>query len=303
MSGDQKEPKIGGRTLRARPGVITSLRVEKGWSIEQLAKESRRSTQTIGNVENGKPAYLATLRAIAEALDVKVGELLVDGEMTLASPPPEGFSLRVELFLSLPWEHFDETSDLTQFLKQLFVLTQTHGSVVVESVQRGSVAITLGFDEIADVRSLIQISCELNLDKLHVHVIAIQSYEGIESDLARYLWRSTPGTILPFPPFGIHGPDTWYGPAGYYSTELAFREGIRSLKMNPARDNRILTKYPERGGGVIREIAYLPDRDRWLLRNQRQSSPHANLRDDLERWWKRSDGEDSGSGKSGGAGQ
>lgn len=54
---------------------IRQLRLEKGWSQEQLATIAGLSTRTIQRIENGEQASLDTLTAIAAALGLQVNDL------------------------------------------------------------------------------------------------------------------------------------------------------------------------------------------------------------------------------------
>ena len=60
---------------------IRPLRLEKGWSQEQLATIAGLSTRTVQRIENGEQASLETLSAIAAALNVQVSDL--------NAPPPQ----------------------------------------------------------------------------------------------------------------------------------------------------------------------------------------------------------------------
>ena len=54
---------------------IRPLRLEKGWSQEQLAAIAGLSTRTVQRIENGEQASLETLTAIAAARGVQVSDL------------------------------------------------------------------------------------------------------------------------------------------------------------------------------------------------------------------------------------
>ncbi|CAI0745000.1 helix-turn-helix domain-containing protein [Serratia grimesii] len=54
---------------------IRQLRLDKGWSQEQLATIAGLSTRTVQRIENGEQASLETLTAIAAALGVQVSDL------------------------------------------------------------------------------------------------------------------------------------------------------------------------------------------------------------------------------------
>ncbi|AGO54624.1 putative DNA-binding protein [Serratia plymuthica 4Rx13] len=60
---------------------IRQLRLEKGWSQEQLATIAGLSTRTVQRIENGEQASLDTLTAIAAALGLLVSDL------SQAAPP------------------------------------------------------------------------------------------------------------------------------------------------------------------------------------------------------------------------
>ena len=56
---------------------LRQLRVERALSLRALGKRSGVAFATINNLENGKrPARLATIRKLAEALEVEPKELL-----------------------------------------------------------------------------------------------------------------------------------------------------------------------------------------------------------------------------------
>ncbi|CAI0774706.1 helix-turn-helix domain-containing protein [Serratia quinivorans] len=54
---------------------IRQLRLEKGWSQEQLATIAGLSTRTVQRIENGEQASLETLTAIASAMGLQIGDL------------------------------------------------------------------------------------------------------------------------------------------------------------------------------------------------------------------------------------
>jgi transcriptional regulator with XRE-family HTH domain len=70
---------IGGRVQRLKVNgiAIQALRTQKAWSQEQLAEIACISVRTVQRVENGGPASFGTLRGLASAFDIDVGNLLV----------------------------------------------------------------------------------------------------------------------------------------------------------------------------------------------------------------------------------
>ncbi|MER5132350.1 helix-turn-helix domain-containing protein [Serratia marcescens] len=61
---------------------IRPLRLEKGWSQEQLATIAGLSTRTVQRIENGEQASLETLTAIAATLGVQVSNLNAQPQQT-----------------------------------------------------------------------------------------------------------------------------------------------------------------------------------------------------------------------------
>lgn len=72
---------------------IRPLRLEKGWSQEQLATIAGLSTRTVQRIENGEQASLETLTAIAAALGVQVSDLNASPQ-TPQEETPEAQRLR-----------------------------------------------------------------------------------------------------------------------------------------------------------------------------------------------------------------
>ena len=70
--------RLPARTVVAKEGVVARLRMQRGWSqdrlLEEIDKVSRvittisplESKRTLSRIENGKPAYLRSMQAIAQ---------------------------------------------------------------------------------------------------------------------------------------------------------------------------------------------------------------------------------------------
>lgn len=68
---------------------IRPLRLEKGWSQEQLATIAGLSIRTVQRIENGEQASLETLTAIAAALGVQVRDLNAQPQQIMEEEPDE----------------------------------------------------------------------------------------------------------------------------------------------------------------------------------------------------------------------
>ncbi|MCF6315810.1 MAG: helix-turn-helix transcriptional regulator [Marinosulfonomonas sp.] len=62
--------------------VIRNLRIERGWSQEQLAEISGVSTRTIQRIERGGKASLESLKCLAAVFETPISDLQKDINMT-----------------------------------------------------------------------------------------------------------------------------------------------------------------------------------------------------------------------------
>ena len=67
--------------------LIQKLRLQRGWSQEQLAELSGLSVRTIQRLERGQPASLETLKALGAVFDVDVSTLQ-EPDMSLSADTP-----------------------------------------------------------------------------------------------------------------------------------------------------------------------------------------------------------------------
>lgn len=76
--------------------TVRTLRNERGWSQDALARRAEKPRQTIQNLESGrtKSPDLETLRAIARGLEMEVSELIRLIECApggIRTPKPDGY--------------------------------------------------------------------------------------------------------------------------------------------------------------------------------------------------------------------
>ncbi len=62
--------------------VIRNLRIERGWSQEELAEISGVSTRTIQRIERGGKASLESLKCLAAVFETSISDLRKDDKMT-----------------------------------------------------------------------------------------------------------------------------------------------------------------------------------------------------------------------------
>ena len=277
--GSTTEP--WGSTVRVRKGVITSLRIEKGWRLEDLARKAICSIGTVTNCERGKRVHVTTLAKIAKALGAEIRNLVENGDESRAEASPPGPFIELTMKLIVPFERFDETSDLFVFLQGLTQKYNPHGQIVVQNVERSSVTVALGLTATEDLMSLVRLFCGLEFNDLAVAAVSFHSYQNDVDDLTDGLWKgavdNSTGQLMvpiPIPPLNIsftYPNINWVGPSDSYRTRHGLRSGIAGLKSNPSGANRIWTKYNGKRGGVYFEIGYRPDNDLWTLQSHLDS--------------------------------
>lgn len=77
------------------PGMqVRQLRLQRGWSQEQLAERCGLSVRTIQRIENGRPPGLASAAALAQVFHVDVGELGEPQDPDGTTPSLLGSTLR-----------------------------------------------------------------------------------------------------------------------------------------------------------------------------------------------------------------
>ena len=83
------------------PLLIQKLRLQRGWSQEQLAEITGLSVRTIQRIERGQTPSAESLKALAAVLEVNFGALREAHMTPSASPPsPQGVSMDEALALA-----------------------------------------------------------------------------------------------------------------------------------------------------------------------------------------------------------
>ncbi len=103
--------------------LVQKLRLQKGWSQEQLAVLSGLSVRTIQRLEGGKPASAETLKAVASVFDIDFNRLR---EPDMDQPNPTRHDLRADEALALA-----HVRRLKLFWINLMVYVSVAGSLIV----------------------------------------------------------------------------------------------------------------------------------------------------------------------------
>jgi transcriptional regulator with XRE-family HTH domain len=66
--------------------LVQKLRLQRGWSQQQLAELSGLSARTIQRIESGQPASAETLKSLASVFEIDFAQLNGESDMTSSSP-------------------------------------------------------------------------------------------------------------------------------------------------------------------------------------------------------------------------
>lgn len=109
--------------------LIQKLRLQRGWSQEQLAELSGLSVRTVQRLERGQTASLESLKALASVFEIDVTRLQ-EPDMDMTSAPPLNPDLRPDEALALA--HVRKLKGFYMHLAQYVVVIS--GLVVVNLV-------------------------------------------------------------------------------------------------------------------------------------------------------------------------
>jgi transcriptional regulator with XRE-family HTH domain len=175
-----------GRTVSPNPERIRQLRINNGWSAEQFASKARCSYKTIENIEDGRPAYVATLKKLADALKVQLETICCcaapQEQPSAAAPPPSipnpPKQQRVAIKVEGPFEDFNECKDLVDFIRTLLRLIRPGQHFDVTGIEPGSVIISLAVSD-DDAHRMIAALAEGKLAELYGQVESV-TFEDME---------------------------------------------------------------------------------------------------------------------------
>jgi transcriptional regulator with XRE-family HTH domain len=109
--------------------LIQKLRLQRGWSQEQLAELSGLSVRTVQRLERGQTASLESLKALASVFEIDVTRLQ-EPDMDMTSAPPLNPDLRPDEALALA--HVRKLKGFYMHLAQYVVVIS--GLVVVNLI-------------------------------------------------------------------------------------------------------------------------------------------------------------------------
>jgi transcriptional regulator with XRE-family HTH domain len=183
------------RTVQANGEAIKRLRTQRGWRVEDLAREAGCSERTIKSVESGRNAYPVTLRQLAEAFGVEYSTLTTDN----VTVPPDTFTVtkkytvEVTLRISSPdADDFDQTTDLPRIINFVASLIGSDDAHLIEpvSVKKGSteITVTMTLDQLGRfLRAYVRNDLD-HLNIASVKALDVYTDDYIDGDKTR--WRA-----------------------------------------------------------------------------------------------------------------
>lgn len=149
-------PLPAGRTLPVNGSAVRQFRLDRSWSTSQLADKALCSDKTITRIEAGQPAYSATVVKVAKALGVNARRLLLDPHpqgtpsttvSPLSTPSEKPGTITFRFQIDFSFDQFDETADLDRVMKVTRTIIRNTGEILIQSVDKSSVAITVELDD------------------------------------------------------------------------------------------------------------------------------------------------------------
>jgi transcriptional regulator with XRE-family HTH domain len=154
---------------KARPDIVHHLREGKGWSQDDLANKAGIDAKTMSRLLRGGVCNISTIAFVAGALGVEPADIIDDGNSAVqqATHPGSASDRRVEVTVtvSLPFETFDQHSQLAPMIALLIEAIKAAGTINVTAVEPGSIRLTLEMDA-GDANSLFEAFLGNQLDDL-----------------------------------------------------------------------------------------------------------------------------------------
>jgi transcriptional regulator with XRE-family HTH domain len=175
------------RTVKPDGKKIVSLRLERGWGQEELAKKAECSIKTVARIEAGRPVFVSTLWGIATAFKVKCHELLLgapvderDDGHYVHTPDRMPYTVIV---LAHKFSDFDQT-ELPRIMQEIVNKCNLQYFISVFPPQGGSTRIPLLLDD-RDLLKLIQEYIDGELTEFGIERIEIVNKRYVLADVPR----------------------------------------------------------------------------------------------------------------------
>lgn len=166
---------MSSRTLAIKGDRLKRLRIQQGWSVEELATKAVCSVKTIQSAENSKKMYMSTITKIANALNIKAYVLLA--EVNLADPPPppewkEIIESKERMFgffilVNIDFKEVDESVQVPEIVNGVVEAASPQKDVYVVAVRSGSLIVCFAMVK-SDVERVVGAFCAYKLDGLAV---------------------------------------------------------------------------------------------------------------------------------------
>ncbi|KAJ3064541.1 hypothetical protein HK102_008175, partial [Quaeritorhiza haematococci] len=136
-----------GRTLPINGDAVRTLRLQRGWNIDDLARKAGCTSRTIENIERGgKRVYAITLVEIAKALGVSHADLL--SEIIGQDSEPEGRRVSgVCIHFTMNFRHVDASDELVALMNRLAAAIGASSEIEVFALEDGSLVVVVGMSE------------------------------------------------------------------------------------------------------------------------------------------------------------
>lgn len=145
-----------GGLVKVDGSALERLRKAAGLTIDDLANKSGVSTRTLNSYTAGKEARISSLKYVADALGVEFRSLLKEPPSKELPQSPVEKRVEIDINVSIPYEMFEQSSQLAAFLAMLQSVLNPQSNIKVISVKEGSTIIAVEMD-IEDVVKLLEL--------------------------------------------------------------------------------------------------------------------------------------------------
>ncbi len=155
------------RTVKPAGETIQRLRLQKGWSVEEMAAKAGCTPVTVQKIEASKDCFLFTITCFSKAFGLPDNSLLLADPVGVPRPASSSTRVQLRIRLAIPFTNFDFTEQLVRLINLLIRLIDPQCEIEIVGVAAGSVVITLEMDA-EDAKKTVSAFGSGELEPLHI---------------------------------------------------------------------------------------------------------------------------------------
>lgn len=190
------------RTVKPAGETIRRLRLQKGWSVEEMAAKAGCTPVTVQKIEACKDCFLFTITCFSKAFGLPDNSLLLADPAAVPQPASGSSRVQLRIRLTIPFTNFDFTEQLVKIINFLIKLIDPQGEIEIVGVAPGSVVIMLEMDA-QDARKAVSAFGSGELDALNIAAITTNFGSG---ELVEFTPIATETNSIPPPRRSLPAP-------------------------------------------------------------------------------------------------